>query len=128
MIARNCFALVGLLFGVTTACADDWPGWMGARRDGVYRETGIIDEVPGDGLRVKWRQPIHGGYAGPAVADGRVFVYDFRRKDGKKVVNSGGNVVGQERLLVLDEKKGEQLWQHSYIRNDKEIVAVDLAK
>ncbi len=115
-MTRSCLALVGFLCAATTAAADDWPGWMGSQRDGVYRETGVIDEVPKDGLRVKWRKPIHGGFAGPAVADGRVFVYDFRRKDTAKVVNNlgGGNVVGQERLLALDEKTGEKLWQHSY--------------
>ncbi len=115
-MTRSCLALVGFLCAATTAAADDWPGWMGSQRDGVYRETGVIDEVPKDGLRVKWRKPIHGGFAGPAVADGRVFVYDFRRKDAAKVVNNlgGGNVVGQERLLALDEKTGEKLWQHSY--------------
>ena len=36
--------------------ADDWRGWMGNERDGVYRETGIIDEVPETGLKIKWRK------------------------------------------------------------------------
>ena len=65
------------------AVGDDWPGWMGGLRDGVYRETGIIDEVPSGGLKVKWRKPIEGGYAGPAVAAGRVFVFDYQKESGE---------------------------------------------
>ena len=115
-MTRCYLPLVGFLCVATTAFADDWPGWMGEQRDGVYRETGIVDEVPSDGLPIKWRQPIHGGYAGPAVADGHVFVYDFQRKDRVKVTNSleGGNVAGRERLLVLDEKTGALRWEHAY--------------
>ena len=51
---------------------------MGPNRDGVYQESGIIDSIPDSGLKVKWRMPIHGGYAGPAVADGKVFVFDYK--------------------------------------------------
>ena len=116
MIARVHLALIGVLLAPVVARPDDWPGWMGPQRDGVYRETGIVNKVPPEGLPVKWRKPIHGGFAGPAVAAGRVFVHDFRRNDGAKVANSlkGGKVDGKERLLVLDERTGEQLWQHSY--------------
>ena len=90
---------------------------MGAQRDGVYRETGIIDEVPSDGLPVKWRTAIHGGYAGPAVADGRVFVFDYERQDSDEVVKDSKKrrlIHGKERLIALDEQTGEQLWQHAY--------------
>ena len=96
--------------------ADDWSGWMGSFRDGVYRETGIIDEVPSGGLPVKWRQPIHGGYAGPAAADGRVFVFDFEKLTGKAFndPSARAEVAGRERLLALDAKTGRTLWQHAY--------------
>ncbi|HEV3238485.1 MAG TPA: pyrrolo-quinoline quinone, partial [Gemmataceae bacterium] len=54
--------------------ADDWPQWLGLQRDSIWRETGLVDKFPADGPPVKWRAEIAGGYAGPAVADGRVFV------------------------------------------------------
>ncbi|WP_246146352.1 PQQ-binding-like beta-propeller repeat protein [Rubripirellula lacrimiformis] len=100
----------------TAAMADDWPGWMGPTRDGVYRETGIIDEVPADGLDVKWRVPIAGGYAGPAVAEGRVFVFDYQKTDGESFNNPGQRAAlkGQERLTVLDAETGKQVWQYAY--------------
>src|SRR5512135_791847 len=56
--------------------ADDWPQWLGPQRDGVWRETGVVEKFPAEGLKSRWRVPIGGGYAGPAVAKGRVYVTD----------------------------------------------------
>ncbi|MFK8111407.1 MAG: PQQ-binding-like beta-propeller repeat protein [Rubripirellula sp.] len=96
--------------------ADDWSGWMGDSRDGVYRETGIIDEVPTSGLKVKWRKPVSEGYAGPAVADGRVFIFDYVKESGESFNNPGerANLKGKERLTALDADTGDQLWQYAY--------------
>ncbi|WP_246114219.1 outer membrane protein assembly factor BamB family protein [Rubripirellula tenax] len=98
------------------ALADNWPGWMGPTRDGVYRETGIIEEVPAEGLKIKWRTPIAGGYAGPAVADGRVFVFDYVKTAGEAFNNPGerANLDGRERLTALNEETGKPIWQHTY--------------
>ena len=57
-----------------TLRADDWPQWLGPQRDGVWRETGIIERFPEGGPAVRWRVPIGGGYSGPAVAEGRAAV------------------------------------------------------
>ena len=114
---RHCFAIAILLVMTNSlSYADDWPGWMGSHRDGVYRETGIIEAVPENGLTVKWRKPIQGGYAGPAVADGKVFVFDFQLESGEAVNDpeSRPELTGKERLTVLDAKTGEELWQHAY--------------
>ena len=74
-------ALVALLAvtasAVPTLSAKDWPQWRGAERLGLWTETGILEEFPEEGLTVKWRVPVNGGYSGPAVADGRVFVLDY---------------------------------------------------
>jgi len=98
------------------AAAGDWSGWMGTNRDGVYREDGIITEIPAAGLPVRWRTPIAGGYAGPAVADGRVFVFDYQRRSGDAFNNPGqrANLLGSERLWALDANTGEVIWQHQY--------------
>lgn len=99
--------------------AEDWAQWMGAQRDGVYRESGIIDAIPEQGLPIKWRVPIGGGYAGPAVANGRVFVFDYVKRSGE-VINDPNNraeLQGDERLLVLDAQTGHTLWSHSYERD-----------
>ncbi|MCA9180812.1 MAG: pyrrolo-quinoline quinone, partial [Planctomycetales bacterium] len=65
-----------LLMLVTSVCgamlanitiADDWPQWMGPQRDDVYREEGVVDRIPAQGLPIQWRAPVASGYAGPAV-------------------------------------------------------------
>ena len=61
---------------ISAVRADDWPQWMGPKRDNVWREKGILDSFPKDGPKVLWRAKIANGYSGPAVADGLVaFVF-----------------------------------------------------
>ncbi len=87
--------------------AEDWPQWRGPARDGIWRETGILEAFPEDGLEVTWRQEIGNGYSGPAVADGRIFVTDFLPDEGKKLT-------GRERIHALREETGEILWTHTW--------------
>ena len=95
--------------------ADDWPQWMGPNRDNVWREEGLLEEFPEAGPRVVWRVPIAGGYAGPAVADGKVFVTDYVTNENVKIDNfDRKEFTGTERVLCLDESTGEQLWKHEY--------------
>ncbi len=103
-----------LLCFVTAALADDWPQWMGPKRDSVWRESGIVDQFPKNGLKIKWRTPVSMGYSGPAVAGGRVFVTDYVLKEGKVTNNPGrrDKLEGLERLLCLDINSGELLWEH----------------
>ncbi len=97
--------------------ADDWPQWLGPQRDAVWRETGIIDRFPEGGPKVRWRVPIGGGYSGPAVAGGKVFLMDRKVADGAKSPQSAfqrGTIPGTERVLCLNEADGRILWQHEY--------------
>jgi len=70
------FLLLVLAAASLPSRADDWPQWGGPRNDGDWREAGIVRAFPADGPKVLWRVPIHRGYAGSSVADGRVFVFD----------------------------------------------------
>lgn len=97
--------------------ADDWPQWLGPQRDGVWRETGIVESFPPDGLKFRWRVAIGGGYAGPAVANGRVYVMDRQLAKGASNPSnpfSRGEIPGNERVLCLNEADGKLLWQHDY--------------
>ncbi|MDZ4401394.1 PQQ-binding-like beta-propeller repeat protein [Prosthecobacter sp.] len=100
--------LLGLI-GATFASADDWPQWRGAQRDGVWRETGIVERIPDAGLAVKWQVKVGNGYSAPSVAQGRVFITD-RVFDPEL-----------ERVLCLDEATGKQLWMHSYSVDYKDM-------
>lgn len=84
------------------AYGDDWPQWRGPRRDGVWREDGVVDAIPKSGRPVRWRARVLNGWSGPAVAIGRVFITDHNYKNDPEV----------ERVLCFDEMTGKQLWLH----------------
>jgi outer membrane protein assembly factor BamB len=95
--------------------ADDWPQWLGPQRDGVWRETGIVDKFPEGGIKPLWSVKIAGGYSGPAVADGRVYVTDFVTDADIRAKSDPGarpKLTGKERVLCLDAKTGKELWKH----------------
>lgn len=108
--------LICLAFAVAPLHADDWPQWMGPNRDDRWNETGTIDQFPADGPKVLWRKPLMGGYAGPAVANGKVYVFDYVRGDGKLGNNPGvrAKFAGEERVVCFDAKTGETLWEYKY--------------
>ncbi|MFY9253403.1 MAG: PQQ-binding-like beta-propeller repeat protein [Fuerstiella sp.] len=107
------FAL--LLLTAVTCHADDWPQWMGPNRDNIWRESGIIENFPENGPKVLWRTPIAGGYSGPAVANGKVFITDYVTSDNVKVGNfERKEFTGTERVLCLNESTGEVLWKYEY--------------
>jgi len=97
---RLAFAL-SLSAGVVLG--EDWPQWRGARRDGIWRETEIIDRFPDEGPPRKWTSPIGPGYTGPTVADGRVFCMDRVTKPSQ-----------QEQVLCWDAETGKEIWRFAY--------------
>ncbi len=99
----------------SAARGDDWPQWLGPERASVWRETGLVDRFPEQGPPVKWRVALSGGYAGPAVAGGKVFVTDYVTSDSR-VDNPGARskLNGIERVLCLSAADGKELWKHEY--------------
>lgn len=109
-------ALLFLLASVALH-ADDWPQWLGPQRDAVWRETGIVESFPEGGPKVLWRVKIGGGYTGPAVVDGRVYVMDRQVAAKESVPGNAfarGIIAGTERVLCLDAATGAKLWEHVY--------------
>jgi outer membrane protein assembly factor BamB len=98
------------------ASADDWPQWMGPTRDDAWNETGIVEKFPPSGPKQLWQIPIGGGYAGPAVAGGKVFVTDFVKASGdvKNDPMARVELAGKERVLCLRASDGKELWKHEY--------------
>ena len=107
-------ALCGLLS--PAAPADDWPQWLGPQRDGVYREAGVTTDFAKTPPKALWRVPVGGGYAGPAVAGGRVFVPDWVPDDPSAAPEdqfSNPALPGRERVRCLDAETGETVWEYA---------------
>jgi len=106
----------GLLLTPVTAAAQDWPQWQGATRDGVWNEPNLIEKFPDDGAKVLWRKEVNSGFGGPAVANGRIFLMDYKLREGDPTPDPGKRnpIEGSERVLCLDAKTGEWLWEQAY--------------
>lgn len=121
LIVSSAFLLCSSLGHVA---ADDWPRWMGPKYDGVWHEKGMIDKFPESGPKVEWRKEFGGGYAGPAVANGKIFAMD-RVEDGgegattENAIGKKGEIKGGERVVCFDLETGGELWVHKYEREYK---------
>src|SRR5438477_849876 len=116
-LRRVLSGMAALSCSIILTHADDWPQWLGPQRDGVWRETGILQTFPTSGLKFRWRTPIGGGYSGPAVANGRVYVMDRQLTRGATNPANAfarGEIPGTERLLCLNELDGKIIWKHEY--------------
>src|SRR4051812_13599295 len=112
---RIRIALALLVSTAALSRADDWPQWMGPKRDNVWREDGLLDKFPQGGPKVVWRAPVGNGYAGPAVANGTVFGSDFVTKTELDEGNFQGKAFGgTESVFALDAATGKEKWRHSY--------------
>ena len=83
--------------------AEDWPQILGEQRNGIASSEKLAESWPATGPQVVWNRPIGSGFAGVAVADGRVFIFDRQ-----------GN---QERVTAVTAGTGKQLWQSSFKAN-----------
>jgi outer membrane protein assembly factor BamB len=113
-MTRSFFFAISLATSFVSAA--DWPQWMGENRDDVWTETGILEKFPEGGLQPLWRKPISGGFSGPAVAGGRVYVTDYVKSagDAKPTPTKRNDLTGAERVLCLDARTGEEIWKHEY--------------
>lgn len=96
-------ALIAAVIYSSALRADDWPQWRGPKRDGVWRETGVVERFESAEIKPLWRVPISSGYSGPTVADGRVYVTDRVTEPNQ-----------MERVLCFDWKSGKKIWSHAY--------------
>jgi len=95
-----CFSLVS--FSTVRVIAEEWPQWRGPNRDGVWKESGIVQDFVKP-LPVIWRIQISGGYCGPTVAGGRVYLMDRIKKPDS-----------QERVLCFNAHTGKTIWSYPY--------------
>lgn len=104
--SRTRFVIFGVglaIFTLPRAHADDWPQWRGPQRDGIWRETGIVEAFASPELKPAWTAAIGAGYSGPTVAGDRVFLTDRVTTPEQ-----------QERVLCFDRATGRPLWTQAY--------------
>lgn len=98
--AVTTFFLLTIVAGVARAETNDWPGFLGPHRTGKSDERGLPKEWPASGPPVVWQFPMGNGYAAPAIADGRLFLF--------------ARVEGHARLTCLDATTGKEQWKCEY--------------
>ena len=95
---RNLAAAMALVaFPATAPAGEDWPQWRGPNRDGISRETGLLQTWPEGGPPLAFRADGLGvGYSTVVVADGRIHTL--------------GMLSGREWVISLDARSGARLW------------------
>src|ERR1051325_10455279 len=84
----------------TALRADDWPQWLGPRRDGTSLDKGLLDAFPKEGLKPIWERQVGEGFSGPLIKGERLIL--FHRIDNDEVVE------------CLNAATGKGLWKFSY--------------
>ena len=103
---KNIVPVILLLaFVLSHSCENEVYQWRGALRDGVYQETGLLNEWPEDGPELLWvSKGLGRGYAAPVLTDDQIFV------NGEQEGNS---------FLFAFDLDGNLLWKSP---NGKEFV------
>jgi outer membrane protein assembly factor BamB len=85
------------------ALPGDWPQFRGPHRDGIAPDPGpIARDWQAAPPRALWSLELGEGYAGPAVRDGRVYVWDY------------DHVGRRSALRCLSLADGREAWRFSY--------------
>jgi outer membrane protein assembly factor BamB len=98
---RSLSALTLMAFMAPLASAEDWPQWLGPRRDGSTAEK--VNAWKGD-LKIAWRQAVPEAHSSPVVADGKVYFHACLPKKDVEVV------------ACHDAATGNEVWRFEYER------------
>jgi outer membrane protein assembly factor BamB len=88
---------------ISQATAADWPQFLGPDRNGISKETGLVDSFPKSGPPLVWKKEIGEGFSGPAVAGQRLIL--FHRVGNEEVVE------------CLNAGTGKDVWKFAYPTN-----------
>ena len=107
---KSHLALVALGLSVTLSAqgprriaVGDWPEMRGPNRDGLSRETGLIERWALNGENFLWRVP-YGGRSAPVVMGNRVYLQN----------PAGRGTDLQERVMALDADTGKLIWEYRF--------------
>ena len=92
--------------------ANDWTNWRGPERNGVSRETNL----PSDLEDVMWMKKDVSCRSTPIVMNDKVYI----------VSKHGDGADEQERVLCMDARTGEVIWEHRFEIFYTPIVSIRL--
>ena len=87
MKIRSLLMMTGVfLFASALLSASDWPQWRGPQRDGVSKETGLLQEWPKEGPKQLWQvKDIGYGFSTPSVVGDRLYLLGNKGADNEYV-------------------------------------------
>ena len=85
---------------LNTKDIEEWPQFLGPKRNGVYLGPPLSDLWPSSGPPIVWQRPIGKGFSGPVVKSGRLILFH--------------RVGNEESIDCLEAKTGRLLWNYSY--------------
>jgi len=98
---KQIINLIALLAAAIAVHAADWPNFRGPNADGIAPDTGLNKNWSAQPPRELWRVTMgDDGYAGPSVANGKVFIVDHK---GEKDV-----------VRAIDCATGKDVWTFPY--------------
>jgi len=106
------FLLLFILSIYSFASAEDWPKWRGIRGNGTWNGPPIVKDLKDEGLNRVWKVSVHPGYSGVTVKENSVFLM------GRPPVKNGKET---ERVLCVDRKNGEKIWEFIYPAEYKKL-------
>jgi outer membrane protein assembly factor BamB len=75
-----------------------WPTWRGPNRDGISKETGLLQKWPDEGPPLVWQvKGLGRAYSSVAISGGKIFTLGSRRRSTD--------------LIALDLETGKEVWR-----------------
>ena len=96
---RILFGCLLVVMAAPHCHADDWPQFLGPKRNGTSLETNPIVPWSGDGPKVVWQRDVGSGFAGPAVKGERLLLFH--------------RIGNEEHLECFAAATGKSMWTNS---------------
>jgi outer membrane protein assembly factor BamB len=108
----RAIVIISILLATNRILASDWPQYLGPDRNAVSGEKGILRSWPKEGPKVLWTVPLGKGFGGPAISEGKVYIYD-RVEDKVNVLRCFDLMTGKEEWTFSDEAPGSTSYDGS---------------
>ena len=98
---RTLLTALILITTLINISAQDWPQYLGPKRNSTSDQKGILRTWPQQGPDVLWTVNVGIGFGGPVIKDGKVYLLDRDDKVG-------------DNLRCFDLTSGKELWNFGY--------------